>query len=306
MIAPTRARALLATSALLAPTVARADEPAVQLDGDGPSSLLGRVRVELEALGHRVLSARDAHASAAAQVALHVEADQLIADVAVLGRAPVRVVVSASEQDADALFALRVAEAVRAGLLSVPRPPPPPPPGPPPLPPPAPLPQTLAARPWGVGVGVRALFSPGGVGPMVLPYVCARWASDGYAEVVVAAPSLGGAAEGPSTLSVVHVSAGAGVSLSVARRLRVELGARAEYLSLAWGYDDTATVVRDGTFALSGVGALSWRAHDRIAVRLGAFGGAAFSLVTLGIGARMVAEWGRALGGAELGAEFLF
>ena len=141
---------------------------------------------------------------------------------------------------------------------------------------------------------------------MVLPYVRVRWASDGYAELTVAAPSLGGAAEGPSTLRVVQVSAGAGVSLAVAARLRVELGARAEYFSLSWGYDDADAVVRDGTFALSGVAALSWRAHDRLALRLGAFGGAAFASVTLGIGTRVVAEWGRALGGAELGAEFLF
>lgn len=283
--------ALAAALSLLAP-VARADDPAIALVGDAGSPVTTRVRAELEALGHRVVAAPAPDVRG--RVTLSLTADRLAATVAIAGRSPVEVVTLAAERDADALFALRVGEAVRAGLLA-----PPSPPSPPPPPPPEPT--------FGVSFGARLLVSPGGFGPMVIPAVSLRWTQRLYVSLSLGPFSWGGAAAGPSTLRVFVASVGAGVALPLSRSLRVDLGARLDYLALAHAEDDRpATERRDGVVAASAAASARWRVNGFFALRAEASGGLTFAPVILVLRDGSVAEWGRPLVGAEIGAEFLF
>jgi len=280
--------ALIAALTLLAPA-ARADDPAIVLVGDAASPVTARVRAELEALGHRVVTA--AAPDARGRVTLTLTAEGLAATVSIGGNAPVAVSTLAAERDAGSLFALRVGEAVRAGLLAPPPPPPPPPPEP----------------TFGASFGARVLVSPGGFGPMVIPAVSLRWTHRLYVSLSLGPFSWGGGAAGPSTLRVFVASVGAGVALPLSHSLRVDLGARFDYLALAHAEDERpASERRDGVVAASAVASGRWRVRSFFALRAEASGGLTFAPVILVLRDGSVAEWGRPLVGAEIGAEFLF
>ncbi len=280
--------ALTAALTLLAP-IARADDPVIVLVGDAASPVTVRVRTELEALGHRVVVV--ATPEAQGRVTLSLGADRLAATIAMGARTPVDVVTLTTERDAEALFALRVGEAVRAGLLAPPPPPPPPPPEP----------------NFGVSFGARALVSPGGFGPIVAPVANLRWAQRLYVALSLAPFSWGGAAAGPSTLRVFTASLGVGLALPVARSLRVDVGGRVDYFALAHAQDGRPdTERRDGVVAASAAASARWRVNSFFALRAEASVGATFAAVILVLRDGSVAEWGRPLVGAEIGAEFLF
>ncbi len=277
----------------------------MRIEGLAPPAVAARVRAELDALGHG-----SADASSAEAVIVRFEASRdgaLVAVVVAPGRSPLRVVVSTTEPDAAALFALRVSEAVRASVLR--------PPTPPVASPAAPVnlaPTTPSERAFSVGLGLRALFSPGGVGPLLLPSARStlgfgRAPVSGLVEVAFSGPSFFGETSAAASLAVVEVSVGAAAVLQAARALHVEGGARLSYLALRVdGEGGVQTSARDGQWAATAVAALRWDLHDRLWLRAGASIGAALGVVDLGVGARTVAEWGRPVAGVEVGAAARF
>lgn len=285
--------AALTVALSLAPEIARADDPTLVLVGDPSSPVTARVRVELEALGNRVVA--EPTPDARGRVALSFSPDRLVAAVAMRDRPPTEVATLTATRDAVAVFALRVGEAVRAGML--PSPPPPPPP------PPAVTPEPA----FGVAFGARLLAAPGGFGPMVQPAVTFRWSQRLYVALSLAPLSWGGGAAGPSTLRVFTAGLGAGVALRPSPALRVDVGARVEYLDLAHSIDGRPeTEQRDGAVAASATGSARWRANAFFAIRGEASAGLSLREVLLVLRDGTVAQWGRPLVGAEIDAEFLF
>ncbi len=286
--------AALTVALSLLPALARADDPTLVLVGDPSSPVTARVRVELEALGHRVVA--EPTPDARGRVALSLSPERLVAAVAMRDRPPTEVATLTTTRDAVAVFALRVGEAVRAGML--------PPPAPPPPPPPPPAPTEPA---FGVAFGARLLAAPGGFAPMVLPAVTFRWSQRVYVALTLAPLSWGGGAAGPSTLRVFTAGLGAGVALRPSAALRVDLGARVEYLDLAHSLDGRPeTEQRDGAVAASATGSIRWRANAFFAVRGETSVGLSLREVLLVLRDGTVAQWGRPLVGAEIDAEFLF
>ncbi|MFO0607120.1 MAG: hypothetical protein U0324_28420 [Polyangiales bacterium] len=284
--------AALTVALSLAPEIARADDPTLVLVGDPSSPVTARVRVELESLGHRVVA--EPAPDARGRVALSLSAERLVATVAMRDRPPTEIATLTATRDAVAVFALRVGEAVRAGMLA------PPPPPPPPL--------AVPTEPaFGVAFGARLLAAPGGFAPMVLPAVTFRWSQRVYVALSLAPLSWGGGAAGPSTLRVFTAGLGAGVALRPSAALRVDLGARVEYLDLAHSIDGRPeTEQRDGAVAASATGSVRWRANAFFAVRGEASAGLSLREVLLVLRDGTVAQWGRPLVGAEIDAEFLF
>lgn len=297
--------------AIVAATPGRvaAQELPVRFEGLAPPGVEARVRSELEALGHAA-----AHREDPSAVLIRFDAaraDTLAAEVLAPGRTPARVEVDARDPDATALFALRVSEAVRASVLRAPAAPPRPAPSSPP---------TIELRTVrdtpprmvSMGLGLRALASPGGVDPMLLPWAHASIGvgltrAHGLIEVGFAGPSFFGEAGTSARLGVMEVSVGAGVSVFAARTLVVDVAARLSYLALRFDVEGGAqSSARDGQWAASAVAALRWEVHDRVGLRVGASLGATLGGVDLGIGARTVAEWGRPVAGLEVGVEARF
>jgi hypothetical protein len=292
-----------------APASVSAQELPVRFEGRAPPGVEARVRSELEALGHT--TSRD-ESRAAVLVRFDVtRAEMLVAVVLAPGRSPARVEVDARDPEATALFALRVSEAVRASVLR----PPTEAPRPPVVAPPTIEFRTVPAAPermFSAGLGVRALASPGGVDPMLLPWVHASMRFgltrvNGLVEVGFAGPSFFGDAGAAARLGVIEVSVGAGVSIAAARSLRVDATARLSYAALRLDVEGgVQSSARDGQWAASAVAAVRWALHDRIEARAGASLGATLGGVDLGIGARTVAEWGRPVAGLEVGVEARF
>ncbi len=285
-----------------------AQELPVRIEGDAPSPIIARVRAELEALGHHA-----ADASTRAAVLVRVTPSTrtpLSATVVAPDRAPVEVEVDAAQPDAEALFAIRIAEAVRASVLR-------PPdrvatPAPAVVVVPQVIPQTERERDFGLGLGVRALASPGGVSPMLMPFARAsldvgRGRVGAVVDVSFAGPSLLGDAGASSSLSVIEVGVGGAAAIRVSSNLRAEVGGRLSFLALRFDVGGAVQAsARDGQWAASAVLAARWSPHARVSLRAGASIGATLGAVDLGIGATTVAEWGRPLAGVEVGAEARF
>lgn len=299
----------LVAAALLAPASTFAQELPVRIEGVAPPGVAARVRAELDALGHG-----SADASSAAAVLVRFEASRdgaLVAVVSAPGRAALRVEVSSTEPDAAALFALRVSEAVRASVLRAPTPPAAPVAVAPPV---IVTPPVVAPteRAFSLGLGVRGIVSPGGVGPMLLPSARAtlgfgRAPVSGLVEVTFSGPSFFGETSASVSLGVMEVSVGGAVVLRVRRALAVEGGARLSYLALRVDGDGRAqTSARDGQWAAAFAAACRFDPHERVSLRAGASLGATLGAVDLGIGARTVAEWGRPVAGVEVGAAVRF
>jgi hypothetical protein len=285
------ARATLALALTLLSAAARADEVTVVLQGDPSNPVTARVRTELEALGHRVVTA--AADDARGRVTLTVAPDRLAATVAMRDRPATEVVTLASTRDAAAVFALRVGEAVRAGMIPVVAP--------------LPAPPVIAEPTLGVAIGARMSLSPGGVGPIVAPAATLRWTRRLTVALSLAPGSWGGEAAGPSTLRVFSAAVGLAVGLPLHGPLRGELGVRAEYLQFTHTRDgDGVEPQRDGVVAASLTAAARWRAHRRFALRSEVAVGLTLAEVLLVRRDRSVAEWGRPLVGAQLDAELLF
>lgn len=283
---------------VLLPCLSTADPLTVVVHGDPASPVTARVRVELEALGHRVQSIPVS--DACGRVTLTLDPERLRALVAMRARPPVEVVTPTATQDAVAVFALRVGEAVRAGLLApivAPVVTPTPVPGPP-------APRDTAL---GVAVGARVLAAPGGFAPMVLPAVTLRWTRRVYASLSVAPWSWGGDAGSTSALRVLSVALGAGVALYPSEVLRVDVGARLEYLHLTHVTDTGAGGEgQDGVLAVGATASIRWRGSTFLAFRGEVMAGVTGGEVRLVLRDRTVAQWGRPLLGAGFDAEFLF
>lgn len=283
---------------VLFPEISPADPCALVLQGDPANPVTARVRTELESLGHHVLSTP--MPDACGRVTLSLDTARLHAVVVMRDRPPSEVTTLTTTQDAMAVFALRVGEAVRAGLL-VPTAPSVATPVPPPT---LPVPRDTA---FGVAVGARLLAAPGGVAAMVLPAVTLRWSRRVYASLSLAPWSWGGAAPGPSSLRVFSVALGAGVALYPTELLRVDVGVRLEYLDLTHVTHATPEVEqRDGVPVMGATASVRWRGNTFFALRGEATAGVSFREVLLVSRDKTVAQWGRPLVGAEIDAEFLF
>jgi hypothetical protein len=273
------------------PAIAFATELPICLTGNVDSPTIARIREELTALGY-IESVQQPC------IDVHVQPDdgsRFGATVTTPERVPVRVVVDATVTDAMGVFALRIAEAVSAAHLSpshstvqVPTP-------------------TVDVRSLGATLGVRVLAAPGGVDPMVLPMVRVRWGRRAFAVLVFSAPSWGGNTSEHLALSAISLGLGGGYAFQIAAIGRWEVAAHMEYLALSLANADTGqSLVRDGVFDVHVASAFCWPVVRWMGFRVGATAGVTLSQVDVGIGTRVVAQWGRALLGAEVGAEFVF
>lgn len=302
-------RRSLVAAVSLSPAPLFAQELPVRFDGVAPPGVAARVRAELDALGHGSADTSTTHAIVVSFDASRERA--LVAWVTAPSRAPLRVEVALTEPDAAAVFALRVAEAVRASVLR-----PPERSAAPPAPAPTVVVRTAAPeasrRLFSFGLGARGLVSPGGVGPMLLPAARATLgfggeSLSGLVEMCFAGPSLFGETSASVRLSAIEVSVGAAAVFKVSSALRIEGGARASFLALRVdGGGGVQTSARDGQWSASAVAALRWGVNARVSLRVGGSIGATLGAVDLGIGARTVAEWGRPVAGLELGVEAHF
>jgi hypothetical protein len=279
---------------------ALADEGLVRLRGSTSGDITRRVRGELESLGHSVTDGDPpgTEAPVAEVTFASVTGDGFDARVRVRQRAEVSVHVSATERDAEAVFALRIAEAVRAGLL-------------------APVvvetTRTVVAvapeRRWRVGVGLTGLHAPSDVDPLFAPVLRVAWGGRWYVEARAAWPSFGG--EVPSLgagLSLLDLSLGGAVALWQGKRLRLDAGARghALWITARRTYAGNEYTQRQWTGAVTALVALGVRLNERIALRAEVFGGVSFHVIALGFDTGPVAQWGRGLVGASAGVDFSF
>ena len=294
-------RAPLALALCLSPALAVAQAPPVALDAASlPPSLARRIRAELSAVGHPVL---DGPRPAPVRVRAASDSIAWQATVTVEGHGDDTVRVLRAEPESEGLFALRVVEAVRATMLRAPLRPPS---DAPPVVAPAPVVMPSPARLL-VGLGLRGRYAPGGVDALVLPAFAVRVGGAAHplapwAEVGVAGPSAFGAAPSGLRLSTFEVSAAGGIAWRVRAPLALEFGARAVFLALALDASGSASA-RGGQWALEGMAAVRWRVHTRVSLRAGLSLGATLGAVDVGNGGAAVAEWGRPLVGAEVGAD---
>lgn len=298
---PRRLDALASGVALwLCAQSACADEGLVRLRGSASGDIPRRVRGELESLGHSVTEGDPSGAeNPVAEVTFEpVTSGVFVARVRVHQRAEASVRVSATERDAEAVFALRIAEAVRAGLLA-----------------PVVVEQTRPVvvappeRRWRVGVAWTGLYAPSDVDPSFAPALRVAWGERWYVEARAAWPSFGG--EVPSLgarLSLLDLSLGGGVALWQGRRLRLDAGVRGHALQVTATrtYAGNEYQERQWTGAVTAVAALGVRLNERIALRAEVFGGVSFHVIALGFDTRPVAQWGRGLVGASAGVDFSF
>jgi hypothetical protein len=277
-----------------------ADEGLVRLRGSASGDITRRVRGELESLGHSVTEGEPPGAeSSVAEVAFDpAPSGGFEARVRVRRRAEVSVRVSATERDAEAVFALRIAEAVRAGLLA-----------PAAAEPTRPAGVVAPERRWRVGVALTGLYAPSDVAPSFAPALRVAWGGPWHVEARAAWPSFGGEVSSlGARLSLLDLSLGGGVTLWQGRLLRLDAGARghALWVTATRTYAGNEYQERQWTGAVTAVAALGVRLNERIALRAEVFGGVSSHVIALGFDTRPVAQWGRGLVGASAGVDFSF
>lgn len=278
--------------ALLARSAAAQESP-VALDAPPEDPLGRRVSEELNALGHPVIPAR-AGGSSAVLVTVAREGARARAVVRVAGAAPIALELSVTDDESLAIAALRVVEAVRAGLLprTVASP------AVPPRASPMPRVSPWASLHGALGIGLCA--SPGSVDVTSALYARIAWEGRPWVELV-GHVALDAASVQGGTLRVSTVTAGVGAAL--AQGPRGALG-----VTLRAGIVHAETRGESGSSGVVGVAAGALLGRLRVYRRLGLIGeiavGTALAPVRIRAGTDVVAEWGRPFLHASIGVSF--
>lgn len=284
------ARAALVV-ALVAPA-ARAQEAPVWIDLPPEDPFGRRVAEELSALGHPVARSREAVPSRVS-VRVTPQGARATARVQVGGGEAVSLELDVSSESARAVAALRVVEAVRAGLIARPAPA-------------APAPRASSVAPRSAwedvhgALGGAILASPGGVDAMPAVFARLSWERTPWVELV-AHVAVGGASTQGTSLRVSSVALGVGAALVHGSRGALGVTLRGGLaIAEARGAEAASGVVATASGALLG--------RVRVWRRVGLLGelavGTALAPVRLRAGGQLVGEWGRPFLQASIGVSF--
>ncbi|MEZ4405762.1 MAG: hypothetical protein R3A52_04590 [Polyangiales bacterium] len=274
-LAVTRAMVFLAV-ALAAPLSVSAQPRGVTVTGDADAAIARALDAEFAAAG-----LTRTERGGAVTVRVSPRGSELRATVTGPDARAVVVAVSTQTEDAEGLFALRVAEAVQAASLA----PAPPPRAPPSRPPPPPAPREPA---WTFGLDALLRAAPGATGgPVwVSPALRVSYGARVYAAAELSAPTAGGALTDDARVAIYTARAALGYAWRwPAWSVEAELGATAGWITVS-GSDGGALVAMFGARVC-----VSRRVVGPLWLRATVGGDSLNSPVRVARGADVLAEW---------------
>lgn len=275
-------------------TTAQAQELSVCLRGERAPASLRRVRDEFESVGTAV---SEGPLRGAPCVAVELsDAPDLLAQIEGQGVGPLTVRVSHTDDDAVAVFALRVVEATQQAWLSrrvV-------------LPTVAPPPELETRRRWSIGAEMALMTAPGGVAPTMVPRLRVTYGTRLQTHLIAGAPGWFGAFGEGARLGVIEVGLGATAELLTSARFRLDAGLRASFLLLSGtlSHGDGVAFDQTSTGSLAGLLGASLALSSRLWIRAEIAWGATLSPLVIRIDDHLVAEWGRPLVVASVGVHW--